>query len=181
MSELAELHRRNGKPYSDGHRAMYYAVASLLYKKPARILEVGCGHGDGIEILLNKGCIHEMWAVEKDEPEAIYTKERFKSNPNIRVINHNWIDVNAVPFRDSFDYCTCMEVIEHIPPSNVYRFLRRIRQNITKNLFLSTPNSETHEHGARTPEAWCSTIRDAGFSKCTYVEHQWTTFFMANV
>lgn len=179
MSELQQLKNRNGRPYSEGHRAMYKTVAGLLSNEPANILELGCGIGDGIEILLTGKCVNELLAIEKTKEDFWHTKERFSGCRNVSVINYDWLSFDGPAFDSCFDFCTCIEVIEHVEKKHVDRFLARIYQSVSNALFLSTPNVTNHSHGTRTPDAWCEALERAGF-RVSYVEWQWTTFFMAN-
>lgn len=176
---MQERIQKNGRPeYSLGHRAMYHTVAELLRGKPASILEVGFGIGYGLEQLLKARCVGYYEGTEPDRKSYGYVTKKFGETENTEFHNRPW------PFQPNgtdFDFAICMEVLEHVPEEQLQDFVMGIRLSLKPGgtFFASTPNSDTHGHGALNPEQWREVFRGAGFEHVTAVEWQWTTLYVA--
>lgn len=64
-------------------------IKFLKEKKPKKILELGCGSGRIINILLKDKSIKEIFAVDKDKSMIEIVKPYFKDNKNVHIINQD--------------------------------------------------------------------------------------------
>ncbi len=170
-----------GKPYSYGHYMMYMAVTSLLAQKPAKVLEVGCGRGYGLELLLKHNCIERYHGVEQIESEIAEAHKLVQAQQaeKFALLSHgDWFDIQD---QHQYDVGVLIEVIEHVKKEDWIPFLRKMRNNIRKCLFMSTPNVLNQEHGTGRPEEFCQVLKWAEFDHVAYIEHQWTTFYIATI
>ena len=58
-------------------------------KKPKKILELGCGSGRIINILLKDSSIEEIFAVDKDNRIVEIMKPYFEGNENVHIVNQD--------------------------------------------------------------------------------------------
>jgi SAM-dependent methyltransferase len=101
-----------------GQEAWYRFVAPRLSGK--RVLDVGCGLGAGLSILLAHGCRAEGQDLD----------QRLQ-RPGVT------IGPTSIFPSSSFDYITCIDVIEHIEDDREFLFeLMRIAR---RGLFMTTP------------------------------------------
>ena len=115
---------------------------ALKYVQGKSILDVGCGSGYGTA-LLSKFAFHAT-GIDISEEAIRYCKKRYKrKNLEFMHVKGSWVR-NGLPFKEhSFDVCVSFQVIEHIHPRNVERYLLAIKKILKKGgLFIvSTPNS----------------------------------------
>lgn len=114
---------------------------ALKYVKGKSILDVGCGSGYGIAFL-SKFASHAT-GIDISEEAVRYCRKRYKiKNLEFRHAKSSWIR-NGLPFKEHFDVCVSFQVIEHIHPKNVDRYLSAIKMMLKEGgLFIvSTPNS----------------------------------------
>ena len=173
-SEYDAMMKRKGKPYSDGHRAMYDTVGTLLRNVPASILDVGCGIGYGFEALRNCNNVKHYVGIDPDGKCIDFCQRTYDRHAFKRL---SLAEFCAVRF-ELYDFVLCIEVFEHVPPAIRLEFLEQLRSLAKKNLFLSTPNILQHKHGVISPPDMMDELGKVGFTTVC-VEHQWTVFYLA--
>lgn len=87
-----------------------------------RGLDIGCGEGQLITKLYNRGVVKDIIAIDIDENRLKYAKT------NNTVAHYIKQDINALGFKsDCFDYILATEVFEHLPdPPAAMRELKRV-------------------------------------------------------
>jgi SAM-dependent methyltransferase len=82
-------------------------------KKPASILEIGCGNGKLCNLLSDMG--YDVTGL--DLIESNYDRKKYK------FIKHD-IELGLLPFKDNeFDYCVSFDVLEHLPEKWIEQFI----------------------------------------------------------
>lgn len=105
-----------------------------LLATPKRILEIGCGKGELLRLLRERG--HDVAAIDADRDVVE------QSPPELGV---QLASGDALPFPDaSFDLVLSFDVLEHIPDSD--RHLREVRRVLKPggHYLLQTPNKWTN-------------------------------------
>lgn len=97
-------------------------LASLNPDKKTKILDIGCGGGFNLNILQKFGRIQGI----DIEPKSVsYSKKR---GFEIKLVKNNY----KLPFeKNSFDFITCLDVLEHIEDDE--RYLREILRILRPN------------------------------------------------
>ena len=108
-------------PY-EVHRCRF--AWSLMPKKPASVLDVGCGDGYWCSVLRSRG-IARVVGVDISPARVIFAAQHVAEASFGQVLATN------LPFADkTFDVATCVEVLEHvIDPEAVMRELGRVARN----------------------------------------------------
>lgn len=172
MSEYDHHISREGKPYQPMHRAMYKTIVELLRNRPASILEVGFGIGYGLDLLLKANCIDKYLGIENDEKSFKYVADKMLGNEKIDLLFDNWINVNIPEKYNIFDFTLCIEVIEHLPFSQLIRFLKKLQKYTRRTLFLSTQDKDIGSHGIYTKKEVITALEHSGFKKILDIEWQ---------
>jgi 2-polyprenyl-3-methyl-5-hydroxy-6-metoxy-1,4-benzoquinol methylase len=175
-NEYKALLNRNGTNYSDGHQRMYTTPINILAGVPDKIdvLDVGAGIGFGLQKMLEAKIIKNYLGVEPCLDSFNYLKKTFQM-PNVQFCQTPWLNT---PETFVADYTFCIEVVEHLDEKDVLPFLRKLKRQTKINLFLSTPNSITNNHGAASIKTWKHRLKSAGFDAAS-IQRQWTTLFIA--
>ena len=176
-----DLHmKRNGQPYSRGHRLRYDAAIGLLSGMPASVLEVGVGIGYGLDLMLRSNMIRKYIGFEPDRKSFDYAAKQ-NDDWRVKLINRRFEDCQSDITHEALggaaDYGFCIEVLEHLDDANRLTVLRQMRVLVDRGVFLSTPNRMTSTHGKMTPDEVAGLMDKAGF-RTSWVEWQWTTFFI---
>ena len=112
-----------------------YEYAKSQIPRQARVVEVGCGDGYGVEILSRH--VDRMVGLDVDERVVQHATKRYASeNCSFRVY-----DGVRIPFPDgSFDAALSFQVIEHVEDDSQY--VAEIRRVLVSSgvLYLTTPN-----------------------------------------
>lgn len=116
------------------HQRLYkaYVVAQDYVK--GNVLEVGCGEGRGVDVLINRS--QSFTAVDKIEPLIKNLAEKFPQG--------NFLSMNIPPLGslsdNTYDYVVSFQVIEHI--QNDELFLKEIHRVLKPGgtALLTTPN-----------------------------------------
>lgn len=118
------------------HHQLQTEIARMkkyIWKYPARILDIGSGTGDRLELFKKAGC--EVYGVESSE-QAIYAQKHF----NVPVFRT--IEEGAFP-DNHFDIITMYNVLEHVhQPRAVLKEIRRIIKQ-GGVLVLEVPNNRS--------------------------------------
>ena len=96
------------------------------------VIEVGCGLGMGTKLLTDAGA--RVLATDYEETCLRYAKEHFGC-----AVDYRQCSATALPFADqSFDFATCVDVIEHI--ADYDQALTEMRRVTRKAVLFATPN-----------------------------------------
>jgi cyclopropane fatty-acyl-phospholipid synthase-like methyltransferase len=118
--------------------ARYKFVAKMLSGRD-RAIEIGCGDGIGIPIVLQ-----EVGFVKGIDLEPIVITDAQERFAKEGITNCEFLvqDVTAVPVDGAFDGAYSLDVIEHIPSKNEEVFLQNICEGLTQEsvLIVGTPN-----------------------------------------
>lgn len=139
----SDLKKIYNKEYFDKHRnnagykpSLRTFLNEVMKYHPKRVLDVGCGHGHLVEILLRIG----VDAIGLDISE--YAGEMI---PGERFVV---ADVNEIPFEDnSFDVVCSKGVLEHIPEEEierVYSEMKRVGKNIVVEICFKDKEADGH-------------------------------------
>jgi len=157
---------------SNGYRPenakkIYGALLKLILKgKFKRVLDVGCGVGQGVAMMRNKGI--DAYGIDISEKIDRYWKEG-----NI----DKFCQVacaDKIPFPDNhFDLIVCTEVMEHVPENAVRDVLKEI-QRVGTHFFLTIalsralhkmPYDGSEPHiCVKSPAWWKDVFSEIGFS-----------------
>lgn len=173
-NEAAALRQRGGKPYSEGHRAMYLTAVELLRRTRASVNEFGFGIGYGLGELVKAECVGDYWGCEPCAEAFEHTWTQFGATPGVTLVRGGWRDAVA----PMADYAFAVEVLEHLPPEDRAPFLQHMLKTTRHALFLSTPDSRTSLHGVLTAPELLALLAEAGW-RAVAVPAQWTTFYLA--
>jgi len=107
----------------------------LKEKKPKKILELGCGSGRIINILLRDKSIEEIFAIDKDKRMVEIVKPYFKNYKNVHIINQdvrNFLEKN----RDFDLILTMMNTFGNIDSLEIMKLVA----DHSKNLIFTVYN-----------------------------------------
>jgi SAM-dependent methyltransferase len=119
-----------------GEHAARYLFATP-HVKDRRVLDVACGIGYGVDILLKAGARHVV-GVDRDPDAARQAQGEFRGRPGQAIV----ADGCRLPFPDgTFETVTSFETIEHLEQRD--RFLAELGRVLKPEglLVLSTPNA----------------------------------------
>jgi 2-polyprenyl-3-methyl-5-hydroxy-6-metoxy-1,4-benzoquinol methylase len=116
------------------HQRLFFAYYQASQIISGEVLEIGCGVGRGLEIILQK--CQNYTALDKNEKLIALLQEKY---PQHRFITHH-IPPLASLEDESFDFVVTFQVIEHISQDDF--FVKEIYRVLKKNgkLVISTPN-----------------------------------------
>lgn len=149
----------------------------LKGKENKSILDLGCGTGQFIKVLLTKG-FKNITGVEIDEGQYLKAKEFV---PEAKVF-HGDIFTHLEKNTEKFDIISLIDVIEHIPKEKVVTLLSLIRQHLSPGgvIIIRTPNADstliaprfryldfTHQF-ILNQESMGTLLREAGISQFSF-------------
>ncbi len=102
-----------------------------------KVLDLGCGTGDLIAILKQKGC--KVWGVDLDKNAINFAKKYFKLENVYPISCEEFFTLENIP---RFDLITAFELLEHL--DNPLNFLQNIKNLLKKEgiAVISTPSRE---------------------------------------
>lgn len=128
------------KWYDEAYEEKLKAVEEHLPNtdKSIRILDIGCGKGHYIRRLISLG-YKNITGVEFSS----YCCETWLDELN--VINANWLELGPTLEDNSFDLAVCMDVLEHIEPSNIQKFVSNIERTCNEAILGIANHSDIME------------------------------------
>jgi 2-polyprenyl-3-methyl-5-hydroxy-6-metoxy-1,4-benzoquinol methylase len=117
------------------------ALAKLMFvdgKKPGRLLDVGCGRGDFLHVMEERGW--DVHGLDFDREAALAARTLYGLDVRIGTLS------DVVAARERFDVVTASHVLEHVP--DPVEFLRQCRSllKVDGMLILKTPNVGSFGH-----------------------------------
>jgi SAM-dependent methyltransferase len=133
-------------------------IANVIPLKSLRILDLGIGQGFLEEILVKRNVNYKLEGIDIS-PIAI---KRAKKLFNGKFIVGDVLDINKYYKKNGFDYAVALELLEHISPSQLFPFYKKIK-NVLKDsgkFILSIPINENLHLMDTNPSAH---VRDYSF------------------
>jgi len=138
------------------------------------LLDIGSGEGSFLELIKPKFQI--IYSIEIDPFALKLLKEKFSSDPKIILIPTTVTDFLKKNPDLSFDYITCLDVLEHIPLSECQMVIEKLFRLLKPEglLIMSVPGifekiriflgkSPTHLH-SHSSYGWAKILEKSGFS-----------------
>jgi SAM-dependent methyltransferase len=148
-----------GIPYERNEYWLGYfdEVADRLVRNlhPTSVLDAGCAMGFLVEALRKRDV--EAWGIDVSEYAISKVDESVREHCSVASLTE--------PLTRRYDLITCIEVLEHIPPSEGDRAIANLCGATDNLIFSSTP----HDYGEAThlnvqpPEAWSAALAREGF------------------
>jgi ubiquinone/menaquinone biosynthesis C-methylase UbiE len=122
--------------YKDLFR-IWLTVKEVLKLSGKSIIDVGCGDGDFLKVLLNKGDFEKVVCSDLSTRRIKNTLKKFKNHK----LKFKSANITCLPFsKKEFDIVTCLQVLEHLKDyKKAICELARISNNY---LVVSVPNKE---------------------------------------
>jgi len=105
-----------------------------------RVLDIGTGDGSKLAFILEDSRFKEAIALEPDSAKIASAGKLFRVDSRVELIN---TDLENLPQNiGQFDVITMFEVIEHLPLSELDRYIRKIKELLIDGgvIIISSPN-----------------------------------------
>jgi SAM-dependent methyltransferase len=141
-----------------GHRLEFFgSVADRIVRelRPRRVLDAGCGDGTLVEQLHDRGV----------EAHGVDISEYAISKVGDVVQDQCVVASLIKPIDGCYDLITCIDVLEHVPPSDVRVVLDNLCRATRRILLSPAPWSDGESGGleVHTPGHWSSLLADKDF------------------
>jgi 2-polyprenyl-3-methyl-5-hydroxy-6-metoxy-1,4-benzoquinol methylase len=135
-----------------------FCTRMLIGKK--RLLEVGCGDGFGLDIVLHELKPTVLTGVDFDQQVVQSNRQRFAQYPNVRFLD---LDVTEEAVPDTYDGAWCIDVIEHIQPKCERAFLDNIVNCLDEHAIfvIGTPNATAQRYACEGSRVSHINLKDA--------------------
>lgn len=142
---------------NDHWNGFFGGVAQSIVDKlaPETALDAGCAIGMLVEQLRLRGV----------DAKGFDVSEYGVSQMPESMSEHVWVGSLLEPIEGHYDLITCIEVIEHIPATDVDIAIRHLTASTDTLLLSTTPGdqSEPTHFNVRPPEYWAALLADQGF------------------
>jgi len=138
---LEILQHTTDEEYRRYLKQRYRVLDSLIeLNENDRILDVGCGDGAVIKLLLDKKVKNiQIFAIDNSMEVLEKAKNNFSNYRSI--IKFIKADICSLPFpNDHFNETICFHVIEHLKPNKLIEALKELNRVTQQELFLGFPN-----------------------------------------
>ncbi len=125
----------------------YKFCARMLHSKRT-LLEIGCGDGIGIDIIVQEVKPEQLTCVDFDSQVLVDTIRRFQDHTQVRFIEK---DIVTDTVYGPFDGAYTLDVIEHIEPSCEEQFMHAVVSSLTSDgvCIIGTPNITAHAYAGK--------------------------------
>lgn len=102
----------------------------------SKILDIGVGWGDIVPILRNRNNNLDYTGIDFSEEVVLKLSKKFPKQ--------KFLSLDIEKIEDQFDTVLLLEILEHMVPSKVINFLKRVKKNIKKDgeLIVTVPVNE---------------------------------------
>lgn len=116
-------------------KCMHFASSVIEARRPARVLDFGCGTGEKLTCPLASAHPGVDFVGVDVDPRSVEYARRGCGAPNVRFMTHH-----ELPERERFDLVVASEVVEHV--ESPVAFLRGLRERLAPDgrIFLTVPN-----------------------------------------
>ena len=125
-----------------------YKFCSKMLAGKSRVLEVGCGDGAGIPVMLQSvGSVHGI----DFEPLVIRDARKRLKEDGFSRFDFSILDMAKTPLKKGFDAAYSLDVIEHIPPSLERRFMKNVCLSLKPHglCIIGTPNVDASKYASK--------------------------------
>lgn len=142
-----------------------------------KLLDIGSGTGAFINLVKNK--FQSIYSIEQDPVALLILQENFSSDSKIKIIQASINDYLIKTPSLSFDYITCLDVLEHLSFTECIITIKELFKQLKPSGFLiiSVPGifekiriflgkSPTHLH-SHSSYGWAKILQNAGFKILT--------------
>jgi 2-polyprenyl-3-methyl-5-hydroxy-6-metoxy-1,4-benzoquinol methylase len=105
-----ELLYRYDQPLKKKAISRILSMAGVEIEEDTKILDIGCGIGDIVELLADKGAC--VTGIDISKEAVRKSRERFLENPMVNIVTEKVEDMKFSP--NSFDLVTSITVLQHI-------------------------------------------------------------------
>lgn len=144
--------------------------ARISINEETRVLDIGCGTGDFIELLAKKGA--SVIGIDISQEVTRMTKKRFEANSKVQISTGKVEDLELPP--DSRDLVTSITVLQHIVEESLFlSAVRNVINAVKKGGHILCLESSPYEKpkgssadyvAIRTHQEWIDTFWGAGCS-----------------
>lgn len=122
---------------------------------PITVLDAGCALGLLVETLRDRGV----------DARGVDVSDYAISQAHAKVRDHVRVGSLTEPLGDAIDLVTCVEVLEHIPASEINEVVKNLTSITDRVLMSSTPDdyAETTHLNVQPPEYWAALFAEHGF------------------
>ncbi len=148
-----------GVPYerNDHWLGFFGGVADGVVRdlRPASVLDAGCGMGFLVETLRERGV--EAWGVDVSEYAISQVAEPVREHCSVASLTE--------PLPRRYDLIVCIEVLEHIPPTETAAAIANLCAATDRLLLSTTPDdyADATHFNVRSPEDWSAALAREGF------------------
>lgn len=163
----------DGEYYSEAACATSAASASAIADsvvrdlKPARVIDVGCGSGDLLAALRDRGC--EVFGLERSQWAL-----KICHSKNLEVAKFN-LESDEATMESAFDVAISLEVAEHLPASVAERYVDLLKSLAPRVVFsAAAPGQVGTDHiNEQPPEYWQTKFEKRGLQIDEVLSARW--------